>query len=126
MERKKGKRKKPHCADGMGESARSCKQEENGDDVQEDRRRNQAYGGQTQQWGKRDWQVSKERNERDEGGAEEKVYSASSFASRKLTDAGAVKKIGISRKVSSEDRSLQEDDNRSHGSAVVAQCTHEA
>ena len=58
-------------------------------------------------------------------GPQEKVDRVRPFVRRRLTDAGAVKKIGSIRKVSSEDRSLQEDGNCRHGSAVVAPCTHE-
>ena len=59
------------------------------------------------------------------GGEQEKVDRVRSFVRRRLTDAGAVKNIGSIRKVSSGDRSLQEDRNRRHRGAVVVQCTHE-
>ena len=55
---------------------------------------------------------------------QEKVARVRPLPSRRLTDAGAVRKIGGRRKVSSEDRSLQDGTCR-HRSAVVAQCTHE-
>ena len=68
---------------------------------------------------RRDWHVGK-------WGVQKKAARVRPLLSRRLTDARAVKKIGGRRKVSSEDRSLQEDGNCRHRSAVVAQCTHEA